>query len=184
MRTTKHQPRALGAELLLPLGLVVAAAVLARAEVAAEEATFNGTWRHVDVDAGREQRHRAIDRATEGVGALMRGGARSRLRDTTEPAPDMTIEDGGARVTLITKERRLTVLTDGSSTPISADAGEGTAQATRREGQLVLTIRREDATRTTVYRLSPDGARLTLEVSLRSARLSGPLLYSIDYARR
>jgi hypothetical protein len=57
-------------------------------------------------------------------------------------------------------------------------------QATRRDGRLVVTFRSNDGTRTTVYRLSPDGARLTPEVSLTSERLSGPVAYRVTYQRR
>lgn len=185
MRTLKRRSQPLGAAMLVALGaMLVVRSMLSPADVEAQEPSISGSWRHLALPAEQESRYQAIDRATESIGGLMRGGARSRLRDATAPASELTIEDGGERVTLVTGGRRIVVSTDGSSTTVSGDSGGGTMQATRRDGRLVVTLRSDDATRTTVYRLSPDGARLTLEVSLTSGRLSGPVTYRVTYARR
>jgi hypothetical protein len=185
VRTLKPGPATLAAAILVSLAAaLMAPGVLVPGEVAAQEPTISGTWRHLDLSAERESRYLAIDRATESIGGLMRNGARSRLRDATAPESELTIEDEGQRVTLVSGGRRVVVSTDGASTRVSGDSSAGTMTATRRDGRLVVTVRSDDATRTTVYRLSADGARLTLEVRLTSGRLSGPVAYHVTYARR
>jgi hypothetical protein len=186
MRTPNPSHRSLQATLVvLALGLtLVALSTLVPRQSAAQEPTISGTWRHLDVRAEQESRYQSIDRATESIGGLMRGGARSRLRDATAPEAEITIQDEGERVALATGGRRVVVSTDGSSTRVSGESGGGTMRATRRDGHLMVTVCSDDATRTTVYRLSPDGARLTLEVSLTSGRLSEPVRYRVTYTRR
>lgn len=181
MWTLKTNPTAM---LVVALAFILIGSMPSPHGVAAQEPMLSGTWRHLDLSAEQESRYSAIDRATESIGAFMRGGARSRLRDATAPDAQLTIEDEGERVTLVTGDRRVVAATDGSSIPVSGESGRGTLQVTRTEGRLVVTLRTDDATRTTVYRLSPDGTRLTLEVSLTSGRLSEPVRYRVTYARR
>ncbi len=185
MRTPKSAGRALVATLSVALAATLPPSLLlAPREVAAQGLTLTGSWRHLDLSEERESRLQAIDRATESMGMFTRGGARSRLRDATAPASELTIQDEGERVTLVTNGRRVVLTTDGASARVSGEAGEGVMQATRRDGRLHVTVRSDGSTRATVYRLSPDGARLTLEVSLTNERLSGPMTYRVTYARR
>lgn len=185
MRTLKSGPRAFGAPLVVALAATLfATLLLSPREVAAQAPSISGAWRHLDLSAEREGRDQAIERATESLGMFVRGGARSRLRDATAPAAELTIRDEGQRVTLVTGGRQVVLSTDGARTRVSGESGEGTMQATRRDGRLVVTFNGSGAARTTVYRLAPDGARLTLEVSLRSERLSGPVVYQVTYQRR
>lgn len=156
----------------------------ARGDAAAQAATLTGSWRHTRDAAEQTRRHEAIDRVTQSMGMFMQGPARERLRETTTPAPEITLTDDGARVTIVARGRRVTAPVDGTPTRVTGDREAGTLRARRQNGQLVVTVQGENGTRTTTYALSADGSRLILDVRLESERLSGPLGYRVTYVRR
>jgi hypothetical protein len=147
----------------------------------AQDATLTGTWYHEGGAAERAQRYDAIDRATEGMHSLMRGRARDKLRAKTAPQSEIAINDEGGRVTISTRARRVTFATDGSPTRVPLDSGAGTIQAKRQEGQLVVTARGQNGAQTTVYRLSDDRTRLTLDISINNNIFEKPLRYQVEY---
>jgi hypothetical protein len=157
---------------------------LDRSEAFAQTVTLTGTWRHAGDAAEQTRRHAEIDRVTESIGRLMRGGARERLRDMTSPAPEMTLSDEGERVTIVARDHRVTIATNGTPTRVTGAQDAGTMRAQRRDGRLVVTAEGDNGVRTTVYRLSEDGRRLVLDVRLESERLSEPLRYRVAYVRR
>lgn len=167
-------------------GVLLSLALLALAPqaVSAQEATLSGTWRHTNTAAEQQRRHQAIDRATDDMNVFMQGAARGRLREATDPAPELTITDDGAQVVLSARGRRITLTTDGTARRVSGENGSGTLAARRRNGRLVVTGRGDNGTRTTFYQLSEDGRRLVLEVRMTSDRLSAPLRYRATCVRR
>lgn len=157
--------------------------MLAPLSVAAQGASLSGTWRHRGGETEREQRHQAIDEATEDMGFMIRGPARDRLRSVTTPKAQLTLQENGDSVTLGTGERRITLPTDGTATTVSGENGEATMRASWRDGRLVVSASREGGSRTTVYHLSEDGQRLTVLVRMTSDRLGEPLRYRAHYRR-
>ncbi len=151
--------------------------------VAGQEASLSGTWRYQGGVAEHARRHEAIDRATKGMGFLIRDRVRQRLREATMPAQQLTVADEGSQVTITMRGRQVTLRTDGSPKPVSGEGRAATMHARRQNGQLVVTIRGETGTRTTVYRLSDDGRGLILDVALNGERLSEPLRYRTNYRR-
>ena len=57
-------------------------------------------------------------------------------------------------------------------------------QARYKDGKLCMIADGEAGSRTTVFHLSEDGKRLTLEVSLNSQKLIKPIRYRETYDRR
>lgn len=167
---------------------LVMACICAMASVAghsaAQDGPLSGTWRYLGGDAERDQRYAAVDRATAEMGVLTRGPARRQLRERTAPTPELTLRDEGDRVTITGGGHRIALRTDGSPTRAAGQTGEGTLQATRRNGQLVVTARGDSGgTRKTTYHLSDDGRQLILEVQMSGGRLSAPLHYRVTYRR-
>jgi hypothetical protein len=157
---------------------------------AAQDALLTGTWYHEGDStesaqrAERAQRYEAIDRATEGMNSLMRGRAREMLRAKTTPPPKINLADKGDQVTVSVGDRQITCSTDGSPRRVSGEGGAGTIQAVRQNGQLVLTARANNGVKTTVYRLSDDRKRLTLDISMTSKTLEKPIRYQVTYISR
>ena len=152
--------------------------------IAAQDAPLTGTWYHEGDDAERAQRHDAIDRATRDMGALMRGRAHNMLREKTTPQREISLADEGDQVTVSRGSRRVTLTTDGSPTRVTGEGGAGTIQSLRQNGQLVVTFRGKSGTQTTVYHLSDDQKRLTLDISITGGRLPKPLRYRVTYISR
>jgi hypothetical protein len=149
--------------------------------VAAQGTTLTGTWYHEGAAAERTRRYDAIDRATEDMHSLMRGRARDKLRAKTAPQGEVAITDEGGQVTILTRDRRVRFKTDGSPTRASGEGGAATIQAIRQKGQLVVTAQGQSGAQTTVYRLSGDRKRLTLNISITSKMLKKPLRYQVEY---
>ena len=184
MNSRRRRSRTVRSFLGMAVGTLLCGTIgLPPAEVAAQEATFTGTWYH-QRGAAERTRHEAIDRATEDTGALVRGRARERLREATTPASELTVTEEGNRVTIAARGRRVTLTTDGSPIAVSDERGSGVMQAHRKNGQLVVTVRAGSGVRTTVYRLFDDGRRLNLDVQMTAERLPEPLRYSATYIRR
>jgi hypothetical protein len=64
---------------------------------------------------------------------------------------------------------------------MTGERGAGTVQALRQEGQLVVTARGQNGAQTTVYRLSDDRTRLTLDISINNEIFEKPLRYQVEY---
>jgi hypothetical protein len=157
---------------------------------AAQDAALTGTWYHEGGSTEqaqrteRAQRYEAIDRATEAMHSLMRGRAREMLRANTAPPSKINLADKGDQVTVSVGDRQITCSTDGSPRRVAGEGGAGTIQAVRQNGQLVLTARAKNGVKTTVYRLSDDRKRLTLDISMTSKTLERPIRYQVTYISR
>jgi hypothetical protein len=154
---------------------------------AAQDALLTGTWYHEGGSTERaqhterDQRYDEIDRATEGMNSLMRGRAREMLRAKTTPPMKINLADEGDQVTVSMGDHQITCSTDGSPRHVSGEGGAGTIQAVRQNGQLVLTVRARNGVKTTVYRLSDDRTRLTLDISINNNIFEKPLRYQVEY---
>lgn len=115
---------------------------------------------------------------------IQRGMVRSKLREVTTPAPELSLRDEGERVVLSAGEHRVTLPTDGTVVRVSHGDRASEMRARRRDGGLVVSMRGENGTRTTAYRLSEDGRRVVLDVRMESERLDAPLRYRASYVRR
>lgn len=160
---------------------LVAATVLCSNAVA--QPSLSGEWRQVGSDAETQQRHRSIRNATEEIGPLMRTHIRRRLRDRTTPPARLRIATSGTRVELSTDDASIELVVGGDAVNVEGRAGRGEAQAQRRNGNLVLSVDGENASRTTTYRLSQDGRQLVLDIRIDVQGISTPIRFRVTYER-
>jgi len=149
--------------------------------IAAEGSALIDTWYHAGGVGELAQRRIAINQATEGMNGLVRGRARDKLLTKTAPQLEIAIIDKGGKVTISTRDRRVTFATDGSPTRVSGEDGAGTIQATRKDGRLIVTARGRNGSKTTVYRLVENETRLTLDISMTNTWFEEPIRYQVEY---
>jgi hypothetical protein len=127
----------------------------------------------------------AVERTVQGFFGLVRGIARSRLRDANPVFGTVTIAFEGDRVRVLTP-------------PVTAvsrlDGAEGSTVGLDREpnrlthrmvmGDLVQRTWNDSGARLTVFRPSSDGRTLRLHVTVTSDRLPEPVDYELVYTRR
>jgi hypothetical protein len=113
----------------------------------------------------------------------MRSRARERLDDRTTPPSKLRIVVKGDQVELTGRGQTLFLTVGGPAVPVESEGRRGRAQATRRNGNLVITLQGDNGERTTIYRLSEDGQRLALDVDFTAQRLSTPVRYRVTYKR-
>lgn len=177
-------PSAAPAAAVLALGALLTAP-LATSSLGAQEAGFQGTYVH-DAAAG-DPMNEVVDEGVSLVRSwLKRQFARGRIRETNVPYEWIRIEtdDEGARV--VTDQWELVVPYEGGIEGWERAEGDFIDVTVERfgAGALLQRFQGEDGARTNVYRLSDDGRTLTMEVTITSDQLSGPLRYEQVYRRR
>jgi hypothetical protein len=105
------------------------------------------------------------------------------LREKTTPLSNISLTDGGDRVTISRQNRRVTFTTDGSPTRVQGERGAATLRAKRQNGQLVVTSQAQNGAQTTVYSVSEDRMRLILDISVLGGKLKKPVRYQATYLR-
>lgn len=169
---------ALGAALLAPAPVALASAALGKQRL-------SGSYRLGDRERSAEAIRSAVDRATEGM-PLLRSVARSRLYETSEPAPrlELGFPDGQIHVAY---SGELPVVTRDDGTPAVWKSRFGdttTVVQTFSRGRLVQSFRGAmGSTRTDVYTLSADGRRLTVHSLITSAFLPEAVEFEVVYDR-
>lgn len=124
----------------------------------------------------------AIGRAVAEMGFITRGVAADRLREKNPVRRTVETEVQGERITITygdaTYETR-----SGDWQTVTATGEQVELLQTASDDAIYQTFRAPDGEKTTVYRFSPDGQRLTLDITLTSPRLPQPLRYSLQYRR-
>ncbi|MEL6427613.1 MAG: hypothetical protein AAFZ87_13685 [Planctomycetota bacterium] len=142
-----------------------------------------GTWRPVETVDQRERRLAAIEAATEDLGRLARGRAKSRLEERTTHTGTLRIDLGGTELgstlSIVADAVRIDAALGGE--PVGVGTGEDAARVTARweAGRLVLIAATAGGRRTTTYRR--EGATLVAGVVLTSERLDAPVEYEVDH---
>lgn len=162
----------------------LAAVVLFAGTASAQQAApaFVGAWSYAPEQGSVIER--AIDRGTAEMNFVTKPIARRRLRatNTAYATVDVRLADGA--ITTVLAGRAIASPADGRAVPYTREDGEVMRVATvLREGTLVQTFTAEDGSRENVYSASPDGRRLTLQVTIRSGRLPQPIVYRLAYDR-
>ena len=162
----------------------VAAQMLVAAPLCAQEAaaSVDGTWRLAQQPA--DVIETAIERGIDDMSFVTKPIARRRLRATNDAYATVEVRIGGADVTTVLAGRAITSPADGRAIRWRREDGEVMQVSTSlRDGTLVQTFTAEDGSRENVYSVSPDGRRLTLQVTIRSGRLPAPIVYRLLYDR-
>lgn len=84
---------------------------------------------------------------------------------------------------LSTDDASIELVVGGDAVNVEGRAGRGEAQAQRRNGNLVLSVDGENASRTTTYRLSQDGRQLVLDIRIDVQGISTPIRFRVTYER-
>ena len=183
--STRLKPLRLTGSLLL--GAIMACCIIAGLvqQGFAQGATLTGVWTYSRDAKEKEQvqRYEAIDRATKDMNGLVRGRARQMLREKTTPLTNISLTDGGDRITFSMQNRRVTFTTDGSPTRVQSERGAATIRAKRQRGQLVVNSQAQNGVQTTVYSVSKDQKRLILDISVSGGKLKKTVRYRATYDR-
>jgi hypothetical protein len=168
-------------------------AIGVRAQTAAKDASassgdmrarFTGTYRYAGSTQEQDARRAAIDHAVEGLSFVTRSTARSRVSATTQiPGFYAFSFDPG----------KIKVLPEARPEMISGDKGEPadyvykgkTSKLTQMFAgdRITQVFVSDDGRRENEFTFSQDGKMLTLKVTVSSARLSTPVVYSLSYRK-
>ena len=160
-------------------------ALVAFGSASAQEAPatpFVGAWTYASQPA--DVIAQAIERGIDDMNFVTKPIARRRLRATNDPYSAVEIRVGGSEVTTVLEGRSITSPADGRAIQWRREDGEVLQVSTSlRNGTLVQSFTAEDGSRENVYSVSPDGRRMTIQVTIRSERLPAPITYRLLYDR-
>jgi hypothetical protein len=144
------------------------------------QTSFTGAY--VLDEAASEDAVGAFEPALERLNALVRTIARSRLRQSNLVAKRLHIalEDG---YIVLQSDDRPAVRTPVTGEEVNVGKGEGTRSTLLNGSVLRQHAESDQGERTAVMRLSPDGQRLTMNVTITSPRLEEPVHYRLVYKR-
>lgn len=124
----------------------------------------------------------AISRAVADMGFISRGVAADRLREKNPVRRTLETEVDGERIRITYGDATYETRSRDWET-VTATGEQMELLQTASDDSIYQTFRAPDGEKTTVYRFSPDGERLTLDITLTSPRLPEPLRYSLQYRR-
>lgn len=164
--------------LMLAFGLTLAR------PLAAQTSGFVGTF-----NAARQSEphiEQAIEKAVAEMNFVTRPIARGRLKKTNPAYQRIRIGQEGAQISIQFDERKpVQMPADGSAIRWTREDGEVfDVSATHEGGALLQRFKAEDGERINRFSLSPDGAELTLDVTITSPRLPAPVKYTLTYQRQ
>lgn len=180
--------------LAAPLALL-AALIAAPAALHAQDPAFRGTYAR-DVAAGDDMEaviNDALPKVKSTLGRIFRGKARERLREVNRPYGWIRFTPGDAVLTMETDlwngEWKLTAPRNGRLEKWRRRAPDGSVEvvdvvSNLQGSTLTHQFQGEDGNRINVYSLSPDGRTLTMNVTVTSDKLTGPVTYRLVYRRR
>jgi hypothetical protein len=165
------------------LAVTVAIATLPAA-ARAQAGTIAGTYTFDR--AGSDNVDKAIATAVKDMNFVTRPIARGRLQKTNQPYQQVTIGTSGAN-TVVTIDKLPARQAPSDGTPVNwtrpADGDKLKLSMQWDSTRLVETLKAEDGQRVNAYSLSPDGATLTMNVTITSPRLPKPVTYRLAYKK-
>jgi hypothetical protein len=148
-------------------------------------ADYAGSHRYVGGDAERERALAAVDEIVEDLNVLIRGTARRLLRKTATPAAEIRITLDGSVVTIDSGKDRIPLTLGGSPVEYRGEDGKSYRMSARDAGgKLSVRIVGNSSTTVKTYRLSGDGARMSVKTKIAHPMMSKPLEYTFSYRRR
>lgn len=128
------------------------------------------------------------------LGRIFKGKARERLREVNRPYGWIRFAPQGSIVTVETdhwngQQWQLATPRNGSVEKWQRRTPDGKVETVKvttdtRGATMTQRFEAEDGARTNVYALSPDGNTLTMDVTVTSEKLTGPITYKLVYRRR
>lgn len=146
---------------------------------------FAGIYRNVLADGGRDVIRAAIDAGVEPMAPVRRNVAHRRLLSGDPPIPRITIAPEGAGLLIdytLSRHNRTPGLGVFAE---NAAAGGGMVDIKHDVvgDRLRETYRESRGGAVHIFELSPDGRRLTLQATITSRFLPGPIRYSLEFER-
>lgn len=141
---------------------------------------FEGSFRSVaEPDEARGEIDKAIDRVVRRMGFFVRGFARSKLRDSTEPCRRMTFDFRGETVAIQCDGKKPAVApADGTPVRWTSDSGKKLVLVHKVDGRSILQeFRGEKGRRRNLFEIDEAGKVLEVHVAIISDRLPGPIRY-------
>jgi hypothetical protein len=147
-------------------------------------ARFTGTYRYAGSAQEEEARRAAIDHAVEGLSFITRSTARSRVSATTQILGSYSFSFEPGKI-LVRPQSRPEMISGDKGEPVDYVYNGKRSRLTQsivgdRISQAFVS---DDGRRENEFTLSKDGQVLTLNVTLTSARLSKPVVYSLSYKK-
>lgn len=184
--------------LAAPLALALALLSSATGVAAQAEPSFRGTFVR-DAAAGDDMEQvirNALPKVKSALGRsiLGRGTATKRLREVNRPYGWIRFAPEGNTITVETDlwngpQWKLTTVRNGTLNDWKRRNPEGKVETVRvttdtQGATMTQRFQAPDGTRSNVYSLSPDGRTLTMNVTVTSDKLTGPITYKLVYRRR
>ncbi|MCA9682791.1 MAG: hypothetical protein KC457_11380, partial [Myxococcales bacterium] len=150
-------------------------------------ADYAGSYRYVGGDSQRKGLEQAIEDAILQLNPAIRGIGRKRLTKTNPI-------DDGLEIKL-TGDKIQTIFTTGFDAEVTLDGGAVSwtskksgdkykVRVVQKGNKLVQVIAGEDGVKTTVFVLSADKKKLTVNHKITSDRLQIPMTYKLTYSRK
>lgn len=147
-----------------------------------------------DVAAGDDMEQvieQSLPKIKSTLGRIFKGKARDRLREVNRPYGWIRFSPEGNLVTVESDlwGTKLTTPKNGTLEKWQRRTAGGKTETVKvttdtRGATMTQRFEAEDGARTNVYSLSPDGKTLTMNVTVTSDRLTGPITYKLVYRRR
>lgn len=176
------------------LFLLLASAAQLHAQAA--DPAFRGVFVR-DAAAGDDMEQvieQSLPKIKSTLGRIFKGKARDRLREVNRPYGWIRFAPEGNIVAVETdlwsgQQWRLATPRNGTVEKWRRRAPDGKVETVKvttdtRGATMTQRFEGEDGARTNVYSLSPDGNTLTMNVTVTSGKLTGPITYKLVYRRR
>ena len=148
-------------------------------------ADYVGSHRYVGGDTERERALAAVEEIVEDLNVLIRGTARRLLSKTATPAPEIAVALDGDVVTIDSGKDRIPLTLGGPAVENRGEDGKSYRMSARAAGgKLIVRIVGNSSTTVKTYRLSGDGARMSVKTKIAHPMMSKPLEYTFSYRRR
>ena len=149
-----------------------------------QRARFTGTYRYAGGSQEDDTRKAAIDHAVESMSVFIRSTARNRILATTQ-IPGwyvFSFEPGKIRVL---PEARPEMISGDKGEPVDYVYKGKTSKLTQvlAGDRITQVFVSDDGRRENEFTFSQDGKALTLKVTVSSARLSTPVVYSLSFKK-
>jgi hypothetical protein len=149
-----------------------------------QRARFTGTYRYAGSAQEEETRKAAIDHAVESMSFVARSTARSRVSATTQILGSYSFSFEPGKIVVRPQSRPEMISGDkGEPADYVYNGKRSTLTQVFAGDRMTQVFVSDDGRRENEFTLSQDGQVLRLKVTLSSARLSNPVIYSLSYKR-
>jgi hypothetical protein len=145
---------------------------------------FAGTYRYAGGAQEDEARKAAIDHAVESMSAFTRSTARNRIQATTQIPGFYAFSFDPGKIKILPESRPQMISSDkGESADYIYNGKTSKLTQVIAGDRITQVFVSDDGRRQNEFTFSQDGKTLTLKVTVSSARLSTPVVYTLTYKK-